>query len=115
MITPSHNPPHDGGFKYNPPNGGAADSTVTERVGTKANGLLESQLEGVKRVPYEQALRASTTHRHDYLNSYINDLDNVIDLDVVRGATITVTIPTTNVVAFLECLLKIAWAASPAR
>ncbi|MGA3007888.1 MAG: phosphoglucomutase (alpha-D-glucose-1,6-bisphosphate-dependent) [Opitutaceae bacterium] len=86
VITPSHNPPHDGGFKYNPPNGGPADSVVTDWIEAKANALLEARLEGVKRIPYESALRAPTTHRHDYLNTYINDLGTVVDLDVIRGA-----------------------------
>jgi phosphoglucomutase len=89
VITPSHNPPHDGGFKYNPPNGGPADNVVTDWIEAKANALLEARLKGVKRIPHEQALRASTTHRHDYLNAYINDLGNVIDLDVIRGAKIS--------------------------
>ena len=89
VITPSHNPPHDGGFKYNPPNGGPADTAVTGWIEAKANALLEARLEGVKRIPHEQALRASTTHRHDYLSAYINDLGNVIDLDVIRGAKIS--------------------------
>src|SRR6202158_2468061 len=70
VITPSHNPPEDGGFKYNPPNGGPADTAITGWIEAKANRLLEAGLKGVKRVPYEQALRASTTHRHDYLNAY---------------------------------------------
>jgi phosphoglucomutase len=89
VITPSHNPPHDGGFKYNPPNGGPAAAAVTGWIEAKANSLLEARLEGVKRIPYAQALRSSTTHRHDYLNAYINDLGNVIDMDVVRGAKIS--------------------------
>ena len=84
VITPSHNPPNDGGFKYNPPNGGPADNTVTDWIGAKANAFLEARLAGVKRIPHEQALRTSTTHRHDYLN----DLGNVIDLDVIRGANL---------------------------
>ena len=66
VITPSHNPPHDGGFKYNPPNGGPAERTVTDWIEAKANGFLENGLRGVKRIPFEKALRASTTHRHDY-------------------------------------------------
>ena len=86
VITPSHNPPHDGGFKYNPPNGGPADKTVTGWIEAKANALLETHLEGVKRMPYERALRAPTTHRHDYLKAYVNDLGNVINMDVIRSA-----------------------------
>ncbi len=86
VITPSHNPPHDGGFKYNPPNGGPAEGAVTDWIQAKANEFLERKLQGVKRIPYEKALRASTTHRHDYLNSYVDDLSNVVDMDAIRGA-----------------------------
>jgi len=86
VITPSHNPPHDGGFKYNPPNGGPADIAVTEWIEKKANDLLEARLEGVKRVPLGRALKASTTHRHDYLSTYIADLGNVLDMEAIRGA-----------------------------
>jgi len=89
VITPSHNPPQDGGFKYNPPNGGPADGVVTNWIGAKANELLEGRLEKVKRISSERALRASTTHRHDFLNAYIGDLGNVIDLDVIGGAKIS--------------------------
>lgn len=88
IITPSHNPPHDGGFKYNPPDGGPADTTVTGWIEAKANEFLEARLENVKRIPFERALRAPTTHRHDYLNTYVDDLGNVIDMDVIRGANI---------------------------
>ena len=88
VITPSHNPPHDGGFKYNPPNGGPAQSEVTDWIGAKANEFLENGLLSVKRISFEKALRASTTHRHDYLNTYIADLANVIDMDAIRGAKI---------------------------
>jgi phosphoglucomutase len=88
VITPSHNPPHDGGFKYNPPHGGPAESGVTAWIEAKANGFLENGLSGVKRIPFERALHASTTHRHDYLTAYISDLGNVIDMDVVRNAKI---------------------------
>jgi phosphoglucomutase len=88
VITPSHNPPHDGGFKYNPPNGGPAETDVTNWIEAKANQFLESGVQGIKRVPYEKALRASTTHRHDFLSSYINDLANVIDIDSIRGAKV---------------------------
>ena len=86
VITPSHNPPQDGGFKYNPPNGGPADTVVTGWIEAKANELLEARLSGVKRIPYAQALRATTTHRHDYVTAYVNDLGNVIDMDIIRGA-----------------------------
>jgi phosphoglucomutase len=86
VITPSHNPPHDGGFKYNPPNGGPADNVVTGWIEAKANALLEARLEGVKRIPHEQALRAPTTHRRDYLSAYIADLGDVVDMEVIRGA-----------------------------
>jgi phosphoglucomutase len=86
VMTPSHNPPADGGFKYNPPNGGGADTAVTSWIEASANELLEQHLAGVRRIPHEQALRAPTTHRHDYLNSYVGDLGNVVDLDIVRSA-----------------------------
>ena len=89
VITPSHNPPHDGGFKYNPPNGGPAERAVTDWIEAKANEFLENGLRGVKRIPVEKALRASTTHRHDYLNAYVSDLGNVIDMDAIRGAKIS--------------------------
>ena len=88
VITPSHNPPHDGGFKYNPPSGGPADSDVTDWIGARANEFLTAGLRGVRRTPYEKALRASTTHRHDYQAAYIGDLGHVIDMDAIRGATI---------------------------
>ena len=88
VITPSHNPPHDGGFKYNPPNGGPADNAVTAWIEAKANALLEVHLKGVKRIPHAQALRAATTHRHDYLTAYVNDLGNVIDMNIIRSAKI---------------------------
>ena len=86
VITPSHNPPHDGGFKYNPPNGGPADNVVTDWIEAKANALLEARLKGVKRIPYEKALRASTTHRRDYLSAYIADLGSVVDMEVIRDS-----------------------------
>jgi phosphoglucomutase len=90
VVTPSHNPPEDGGFKYNPPNGGPADAIVTDQIGAEANALLQHGLRGVKRVPVEQALRAPTTHRHDYLHTYVNDLGTVIDMEAIRGAAIHV-------------------------
>jgi len=88
VITPSHNPPDDGGFKYNPPNGGPADTDVTEWIATQANAYLESGLKGVQRIPYARALVAGTTHRHDFLNAYVNDLGRVIDMDAIRGANL---------------------------
>ena len=89
VITPSHNPPNDGGFKYNPPNGGPAESVVTNWIEAKANEFLQNGLLGLKRIPYEKARRAPTTHRHDYLNAYITDLASVIDMDAIRGAKIS--------------------------
>ena len=88
VITPSHNPPHDGGFKYNPPNGGPANLNITNWIGMTANTFLEEQLLGVKRIPFEKALNASTTHRHDFLNTYIADLENVIDMDAIKGSNL---------------------------
>ncbi len=88
IITPSHNPPADGGFKYNPPNGGPAESSITKWIEAKANESLENNLKNVKRIPFEKAYKASTTHRHDYLNHYISDLSNIIDMDVIRNSHI---------------------------
>jgi phosphoglucomutase len=88
VITPSHNPPESGGFKYNPPNGGPADSDVTKWIESKANELLAEKVLGVTRTSFEKALRADTTHRHDYLNTYVADLKNVIDMDAIRGANL---------------------------
>ncbi|MGB6451303.1 MAG: phosphoglucomutase (alpha-D-glucose-1,6-bisphosphate-dependent) [Steroidobacteraceae bacterium] len=90
VITPSHNPPDNGGFKYNPPHGGPADTDVTGWIEQRANGFLESDLRGVKRVPLNKALSAATTHRHDYLNAYVGDLDQVVDLKVIRGAAVRI-------------------------
>jgi phosphoglucomutase len=89
VITPSHNPPHDGGFKYNPPNGGPAERAVTDWIEAKANEFLENGLRGVKRIPFEKAVRAPMTHGHDYLNAYISDLGNMIDMDAVRAVKIS--------------------------
>jgi phosphoglucomutase len=86
VITPSHNPPTDGGFKYNPPHGGPAGAEVTSFVETRANALIADRLAAVKRVSYEHALRAPTTQSYDFLNSYVNDLETVVDLDCVRAA-----------------------------
>jgi phosphoglucomutase len=86
VITPSHNPPEDGGFKYNTPNGGAADQGVTDWIGLKANELLGGKVRDVKRLPFESAYRAPTTRRHDYLSAYVADLGGVIDMEVIRGS-----------------------------
>ncbi len=88
VITPSHNPPDDGGFKYDPPHGGPADSRVTSWIQSKANEFLRDNLNGVKRTLFEQALKAPTTHRHDYLHTYVGDLENVVDLAAIRDSKI---------------------------
>jgi phosphoglucomutase len=86
VITPSHNPPEDGGIKYNPPNGGPADTNVTGWIEGRANELLAARNAGVKRIGYEQAMRAATTHEHDYVTPYVADLANVVDLAAVKRA-----------------------------
>jgi phosphoglucomutase len=88
VITPSHNPPEDGGFKYNPPNGGPADTDVTGWIQKQANGILEAGLADVKRLPFEQAQRAATTRAYDFLETYTADLGNVIDFDAIRASGI---------------------------
>jgi phosphoglucomutase len=88
VVTPSHNPPADGGFKYNPPNGGPADTAITGWIETRANALLESRIKQVRRLPFEQAMRAATTREHDFLDSYVADLGNVLDLEAIRSAGI---------------------------
>ncbi len=92
VITPSHNPPDDGGFKYNPPNGGPADTAVTRWIENRANVLIAEKLTGVKRIPYTRALAAGTTHRHDYITSYVNDLANVIDFAPLAGTTLKLAV-----------------------
>jgi len=89
VITPSHNPPEDGGFKYNPPDGGPAESSVTGWIELEANILLRNGLRGVARTPLDKALRAGTTHRHDYLGRYVADLGQVIDMEAIRAAGIS--------------------------
>ena len=86
VITPSHNPPQDGGFKYNPPDGGPAQSEATTAIEKEANAYLEAGLHGVKRIPYEQALKAATTQEHDYVRAYVDDLTDVLDFEAIRGA-----------------------------
>ncbi|MFN7993032.1 MAG: phosphoglucomutase (alpha-D-glucose-1,6-bisphosphate-dependent) [Bryobacteraceae bacterium] len=92
VITPSHNPPEDGGFKYNPPNGGPADTGATRWIEDRANALMLGGLREVLRMPYEAALRVSTTHRHDYLSAYVNDLENVLDMEAIRGAGLNIAV-----------------------
>jgi phosphoglucomutase len=88
VITPSHNPPSDGGFKYNPPNGGPADTDITKWIEARANELLVQKLDGVKRWPYARALAADTTHRYDYRTPYVRDLGAIIDMDAIRASGI---------------------------
>jgi phosphoglucomutase len=86
VVTPSHNPPEDGGFKYNPPNGGPADLDVTEWVQNRANDLLRAGNAGVKRVPFAAAIKAASTHQEDFVLPYVQDLRNVVDMEAIRGA-----------------------------
>jgi phosphoglucomutase len=90
VMTPSHNPPEDGGFKYNPPSAGPADTTVTRWVEDRANALLAGGLREVSRIPYESAFKASTTHKNDYVSAYVNDLGNVVDMDAIRAANLAI-------------------------
>jgi len=92
IVTPSHNPPTDGGFKYNPPNGGPADTQITSAIETRANELLREQVKGVRRIAYEQALGAPTTREHDFLAAYVGDLGNVLDMDCIRAANIRMAV-----------------------
>ncbi len=85
VITPSHNPPKDGGFKYNSPNGGPAEDVITEWIENKANEILEKKLHGVKRISFMKAIKSSSTHYYDFLNTYVNDLASVIDMDIIRN------------------------------
>ncbi len=86
VVTPSHNPPEDGGFKYNPPHGGPAETGVTGWIEAKANALLDAGLKDVRRIPFDQARRAATIREHDYLEAYVADLGSVIDLDTIRAS-----------------------------
>jgi phosphoglucomutase len=88
VITPSHNPPDSGGFKYNPPNGGPADTDATSWIENEANRMLAGNLVEVLRIPFARALRASTTHEHDYVSAYVEDLASVLDMEVIRGARV---------------------------
>ena len=88
IITPSHNPPGDGGFKYNPPHGGPADGSITNWIEAKANGFLENKLDGIKRISLEKAENCSTTHHYDYLNNYIDALGSALDMEVIRDSNL---------------------------
>jgi len=92
VITPSHNPPEDGGFKYNPTSGGPADTGVTKWIENRANELIAGGLAGVKRVSYSKALAAGTTHRHDYISAYVEGLKSVIDFDVLQGTDLKLAV-----------------------
>src|SRR5438132_6181613 len=92
VITPSHNPPEDGGFKYNPPNGGPADTDITAAIERAANGFLEDGLRGVNRIPYDRARKSSCVHRHDYTGPYVADLADVVDMEAIRSAGVKIGI-----------------------
>jgi phosphoglucomutase len=92
VITPSHNPPEDGGFKYNPPNGGPADTDITAAIERAANRYLEDGPKGIRRIPYERARKAANVHRHDYIAPYVDDLENVLDMDAIRAAGVKIGI-----------------------
>src|SRR5471030_420973 len=92
VITPSHNPPSDGGFKYNPPNGGPADVDVTDWIEHSANAMIEKDLAGLRRMPYERARKSALVHRHDYIGAYVGDLANVVDMDAIRSSGVRIAI-----------------------
>jgi phosphoglucomutase len=92
VITPSHNPPEDGGFKYNPPNGGPADTDITAGIERAANGFLEDGLTGVRRIPYDRARKSACVHRHDYIGPYVADLANVLDMQAIRSSGVKIGI-----------------------
>jgi phosphoglucomutase len=92
VITPSHNPPEDGGFKYNPPNGGPADTDITAGIERAANGYLEDGLRGVKRIPYDRARKSAHVHRYDYIRPYVADLANVVDMEAIRASGVKIGI-----------------------
>lgn len=92
VVTPSHNPPEDGGFKYNPPSGGPAEVRVTQWIENQANRLLDDALADVKRIPLEKALRASTTRRHDYIGRYVAELGRIVDLEAIRSAQLRLAV-----------------------
>lgn len=92
VVTPSHNPPEDGGFKYNPPHGGPADTVTTSWIENRANELLRARNVSVKRMPFERALKAATTHEEDFIHPYVNDLSNVVDMEAIRVAGLSLAV-----------------------
>jgi phosphoglucomutase len=92
VVTPSHNPPEDGGFKYNPPNGGPADTDITSSIEKAANRFLEDDLRGVKRIAYDRARKSASVHRYDYIGPYVADLANVLDMEAIRSAGVKIGI-----------------------
>jgi phosphoglucomutase len=92
VITPSHNPPEDGGFKYNPPDGGPADTDITAGIERTANGFLEDGLKGVQRIPYDRARKSACVHRHDYIGPYAADLAEVVDMEAIRASGVKIGI-----------------------
>lgn len=92
VVTPSHNPPEDGGFKYNPPHGGPADTVTTSWIENRANDLLRAQNVSVKRMPFERALKAATTHEEDFIHPYVNDLSSIVDMEAIRAAGLSLAV-----------------------
>jgi phosphoglucomutase len=92
VITPSHNPPEDGGFKYNPPNGGPADTDITAGIERAANGFLADGLKGIKRIPYDRARKAANVHRYDYITPYVAGLADVVDMEAIRASGVKIGI-----------------------
>src|SRR5208283_5224766 len=92
VVTPSHNPPEDGGFKYNPTHGGPADSEVTRWIECRANELLRAKNAGVRRIPFARAIKAETTHQEDFILPYVRDLADVVDMDAIRGAQLKLAV-----------------------
>ena len=92
VITPSHNPPEDGGYKYNPPDGGPADTDITAKIEKGANLYLENGLRGVARVPYERARKSQSVHPFDYVSPYVSDLGNIVDMALIKSSGVKIGI-----------------------
>ena len=92
VVTPSHNPPEDGGFKYNPPHGGPADTNTTRWIENRANDLLRAQNISVRRVPFERALKTRTTHQEDFIHPYVDDLSSIVDMEAIRSADLSLAV-----------------------